>query len=92
MIYGNDCGVRAMGYIYNTEASRKVVTVAINGDLLEKARELDISLSATLEEALFAQVRADHHAQWLRDNSDGTRAYNQFVDSYGTFSDSIRKF
>lgn len=81
-----------MNYTYNTLATKKPTNVSINSDLLEKVKGLNINLSATLERALAAQLRAELRAQWLRENADAIQAYNQFVDANGTFSDSVRKF
>ena len=38
-----------MNRAYNTQAPQKPTNVSINSDLLEKARCLNINLSATLE-------------------------------------------
>lgn len=81
-----------MKHAYNTQAPKKATNVSINSDLLEKARKLDINLSATLEQALAEKLRHEQRAQWLRENADAMTAYNQFVESNGTFSDSVRKF
>ncbi|MDP4529080.1 type II toxin-antitoxin system CcdA family antitoxin [Alkalimonas delamerensis] len=81
-----------MNHAYDTRAAKKPTNVSINCDLLEKARELNINLSATLEQALAEQVRNEQRAQWLRENADAIQAYNQFVAANGTFSDSVRKF
>lgn len=48
----------------NPQAPRKPTNVSINSDLLEKARSLNINLSATLEHALAEQLRAEQRAQW----------------------------
>lgn len=77
---------------YNTQAPKKPTNVSINSDLLEKARSLEINLSATLERALAEQLRNEQRAEWLRENADAIQAYNQFVKTNGTFSDSVRKF
>ncbi|MFC3853986.1 type II toxin-antitoxin system CcdA family antitoxin [Salinispirillum marinum] len=81
-----------MNPIYNTQAPKKPTNVSINSDLLEKARGLNINLSATLEHALAEQVRNGQRAQWLRENADAIKAYNEHVETSGTFSDSVRKF
>ena len=81
-----------MNHAYDTRAAKKPTNVSINSDLLEKARGLNINLSATLEQALAVQVRNEQRAQWLRENADAIQAYNQFVAANGTFSDSVRKF
>jgi len=85
-------GATVMNYAYNSDAPKKPTNVSINSDLLEKARGLNINLSATLELALAEQLRTEQRAQWLRENADAIQAYNQFVETNGTFSDSVRKF
>lgn len=81
-----------MNELYNTQAAKKPTNVSINSDLLAKARSLNINLSATLEHALAVQVQDEQRALWLRENADAIAAYNQFVETQGTFSDSVRKF
>ena len=81
-----------MNYAYNTQAPKTPTNVSINSDLLEKARGLNINLSATLEQALAEQLRSAQRAKWLSENKDAIIAYNQFVEANGTFSDSVRKF
>jgi len=81
-----------MNYAYNSKAPKKPTNVSINSDLLEKARGLNINLSATLEQALAEQLRTEQRAQWLHENADAIQAYNQYIESHGTFSDSVRKF
>tara|TARA_R110001592_G_scaffold121280_1_gene326667 strand:- start:317 stop:604 length:288 start_codon:yes stop_codon:yes gene_type:complete len=88
----NVYGATVMNYTYNSEATKKPTNVSINSDLLEKARALNINLSATLERALAEQLRIEQSDQWLRENADAIQAYNQFVETNGTFSDSVRKF
>ena len=81
-----------MNRAYNSQAPKKPTNVSINSDLLEKARGLNINLSATLELALAEQLRNAQRAKWLSENKDTIAAYNQFVETNGTFSDSVRKF
>ncbi len=81
-----------MNKIFNVLASKKPTNVSINSDLLEKARGLNINLSAALEEALTQQVRAEQQAQWKKENSKAIDAYNRFVEESGVFSDELRKF
>lgn len=81
-----------MSKIFNARASKKPTNVSINSDLLEKARSLNINLSAALEEALTQQVRAEQQAQWKKENSRAIDAYNRFVEENGVFSDELRKF
>ncbi len=81
-----------MNYVYDPQAPKKPTNVSINSDLLQMAKTLKINLSATLERALTEQLRDEQRAAWLRENAEAIQAYNQFVETNGTFSDSIRKF
>ena len=81
-----------MNYSYNTKAPKKPTNVSINSDLLQKAKDMKINLSATLEHALAERLRNEQRTEWLRENADAIQAYNQFVEKNGTFSDSLRKF
>ncbi|RVU34320.1 acetoacetyl-CoA synthase [Rheinheimera riviphila] len=81
-----------MNHVYDLNAAKKPTNLSINSDLLAKARGLNINLSATLEKALAEQVQNAKRAQWALDNADAIKAYNEFVEANGTFSDSVRKF
>lgn len=77
---------------YNTQAPKKPANLSINSDLLGKARDLDINLSATLEHALVDALRAKQREQWLAENAEAIDAYNIHVESQGVFSDGLRSF
>ena len=71
---------------------KRAANVSINQGLLEAAKALDINLSATLERALEAEVRARKREQWLTQNREAINAYNEHVRTHGVFSDGFRKF
>lgn len=54
--------------------------------------KVNINLSASLERTLAEETRTDQRAQWLRDNAQAIRAYNESVETNGMFSDAVRKF
>ncbi|MFC3114065.1 type II toxin-antitoxin system CcdA family antitoxin [Cellvibrio fontiphilus] len=81
-----------MNRTYNTQAPKKPVNVSINSDLLERAKGLSINLSAIFEQALAEQLRKEQRAQWLQENAEAIKNYNQFIESNGSFSDGLRKF
>lgn len=60
--------------------------------LIKRAKELDINLSATLEQALTALLKEKQAQLWLTQNKDAITAYNQSVDEQGVFSDGLRSF
>lgn len=81
-----------MNPIYDLTAPKKSANLSINADLLQKAKSLDINLSATLEAALAAQVKRRRAERWLTENKASLDAYNAFVEKHGVFSDGLRGF
>ena len=73
------------------EYGKKPTNVSVNEGLLRDARALDINLSATLEKALEAEVRARKREQWLEENREAIATYNAFVEENGVFSPMFRK-
>lgn len=78
--------------LYDLQAPKKAANLSINSDLLKQARELDINLSAALEQALVQLVKQRQQERWLAENRQAIRAYNQSVEEHGTFSDNLRSF
>ncbi len=77
---------------YDHNAPKKPTNLSINSDLLRKAKELDINLSAALEQALAEVVRKRQRERWLAANQEAIDAYNQQVQDHGVFSDGLRRF
>ncbi len=78
--------------LFDTQAPKKPLNLSINSDLLAKARELNINLSAALEEALTAQLKQKQRELWRKQNAKAIQAYNRFVEEQGIFSDGLRSF
>jgi antitoxin CcdA len=76
--------------IYNHKAPKKPTNLSINSDLLLKARDLKINLSAALESALEAQVRLSTRDKWLKENKKAIASLNDLAENNGLFSDSYR--
>lgn len=77
---------------FNSQAPKKPTNVTINSDLLIKAKELKINLSATLESALIDLVSEKQRELWKAENKEAINAYNKLVEAHGTFSDDFRSF
>jgi antitoxin CcdA len=84
--------VRERSVLYDVSAPRRPTNVTVNSDLLRRAREFDVNLSQTLEEALIAEVVRRAGERWLAENRDAIDAYNQDIERYGCFADSLRAF
>ena len=78
--------------LYDRNAPKKPTNLSINSDLLKKAKDLEINLSAALEQALTNQLKAKQAQQWLEQNKSAIAAYNKSVDENGAFSDGLRSF
>lgn len=78
--------------LYDSSAPKKPANLSINSDLLQKARERDINLSAILEQALTERLRQQQRERWLADNQEAIAAYNNYVDEQGVFSEGLRSF
>jgi antitoxin CcdA len=78
--------------IFDLKARKKATNVTINSDLLARAREVGINLSATLERALAEQLRQRRSAEWLKENRGAIDGYNADVEARGVFSDGLRGF
>jgi antitoxin CcdA len=77
---------------YDTKAPKKATNLSINADLLNRARELDINLSAALEQALVEVLKQRQRERWLAENRGSIAAYNDHVEKHGAFSDGVRTF
>lgn len=77
---------------YNPNAPKRAANLSVNGDLLNKAKDLDINLSATLEQALAEVLKRKQREQWLAENQTAISAYNKHVEAHGVFSDDLRSF
>jgi antitoxin CcdA len=81
-----------MSAVFDANAPRKAANLTVNTDLLRRARGLKINLSATLEEALVAEIRKREQAAWLAANRPAIAGYNESVEREGVFSDGLRTF
>lgn len=77
---------------YNLQAPKRPANLSVNSDLLNKAKELDINISATLESALIEALKEKQRTLWLAENKTAIDAYNNHVEEHGVFSDSVRSF
>lgn len=81
-----------MNAAYDLQAPKRATNLSVNSDLLRQAKELDVNLSATLEEALEGIVRERQRQQWLAENREAIASYNEHVEKHGVFSDGLRSF
>lgn len=81
-----------METLYDTNAPKKPTNLSINSDLLSRSRELNINLSATLENALKEVLARQQAERWKQENHSAIISYNEFIEENGCFSDEYRSF
>ena len=80
------------GKASKSTASKKATNLSVDAQLLDRARALNINLSATLDEALRRKIADADGDQWRRDNKAAIAAYNDAVEAHGLFGDDEREF
>ena len=75
--------------LYDINAPKKATNLSLNSDLLHKARELKVNLSATLEQALKDKLKSVEEERWKKEN---IAAYNEFVAENGCIGDEYKNF
>jgi len=81
-----------MQTLYNLNAPKKPTNLSLNSDLLKRTKALNINLSATLEQALRTKLAEIEAESWAKENKRAIKAYNDFVEENGLFSDEHRNF
>lgn len=78
--------------LYDHKAPKKPTNLSLNSDLLNKCRDMNINLSATLEQALSERLARKRAEKWAEENKNAIKAYNEFVEKNGCFGDEFREF
>jgi antitoxin CcdA len=78
--------------LFDRKAPKKPTSLTINSDLLVKAKDLQINISAVLESALEEAVKQKKRNEWIEQNSESIIGYNKVIQTFGIFSDDLRSF
>ena len=78
--------------LYDIHAPKKATNLSLNSDLLQKARDLKVNLSATLEQALKDKLKSVEEERWKKESKAAIAAYNEFVADNGCVDDEFRNF
>jgi antitoxin CcdA len=78
--------------LYDRTAPKKPTNLTINSDLLVKAKDLQINISAVLESALEETLKQKKQQEWLNQNTEFIDGYNKSINDFGVFSDDLRTF
>ncbi|HEX7776305.1 MAG TPA: type II toxin-antitoxin system CcdA family antitoxin [Parvibaculum sp.] len=72
--------------------AKKAVNLSVDAELLVRAREAGVNLSATLEDALRMRTREKERERWLEENREAIEAFNRRIERDGVWSDGLRRF
>ena len=64
-------------------APKKATNLTLNSKVLEKARELGMNVSQTVDTLLAAEVRRCYWQKWNEENKDAVAEYNARIASEG---------
>lgn len=68
-------------------AKKRSTNVYLSAELIDRAKALDLNLSATLNSALEKAVKERQREKWLAENRAGLDALNGFIAEKGLFTD-----
>jgi antitoxin CcdA len=73
-------------------APKKATNLSLNSKVLEKARELGMNVSQTVDALLAAEVRRCYWQKWNEENKDAVAEYNARIASEGLPLTKYRTF
>ena len=73
-------------------APKKPTNLSLSVSTLERARELGLNLSRTVDELLEKEVRRVYRAQWAERNKDAIEANNARIAAEGTFAQQVNEW
>lgn len=71
---------------------KRATNLSLSASTLEKARELGLNLSKTVDELLEKEVRRVYHIQWAERNKTAIEQYNARIESEGTFAQQVQEW
>ena len=74
------------------KAPKKSIDLTINSGLQTRSKEPNIDLPSTFEAAPKQAPSGRQERQWKTENHTAVKAYSDFVESNGCFSDDYRNF
>jgi antitoxin CcdA len=76
--------------VYNTTAVKRPVNLTLNSDLVARARQEGLNLSAVAEDAIAAEMTRRHRAKWDLAVKQGCKAHDEYLAEFGSLGDIVR--
>lgn len=73
-------------------ARKRSTNVSLNEDLVREAKALGIGISAACEQGLASALKKERERQWLEENADAIRSYNEWIRKNGVPLAKYRRF
>lgn len=73
-------------------APKKATNLSLNSKVLEKAREMGMNISQTVDALLAEEVRRRYWQQWQEENRDAMAEYNERIAKFGLPLAKYRSF
>jgi antitoxin CcdA len=76
--------------VYDTGATKRPVNLTLNTDLVARAREEGLNLSALAEDAIAAEMARRHRAKWDALVAQDCKAHEEYLKEHGSLGDILR--
>jgi antitoxin CcdA len=70
---------------------KRAVNVSVDAEILAVAKDLNINLSQTLEDALRKLTEEERIRRWQEENREAIESYNAFFERNGTLTEAYLK-
>ncbi|MBV8632002.1 MAG: type II toxin-antitoxin system CcdA family antitoxin [Silvibacterium sp.] len=67
----------------SSNAQKRATNVSLRGDLLDRAREMEINISQACERGLELQIKELEGRRWLEENREAIESSNRYVAEHG---------
>ena len=76
--------------LYDATAQRRAVNLSLNSDLVAKARQEQLNLSAIAEEAITRALGQAAKRRFEAEIARGIAEYEEFLAEYGSLTDAVQ--
>ena len=73
-------------------APKRPINLSLNAKILDKAKEMGLNISQTVDALLTEEVMRQYWQRWQVDNAQAIADYNARIEREGCFSDRYRTF
>lgn len=79
-----------MRQAYDPQAAKRPVNISLNADLVAKARDAGLNLSAIAEEAVATALARRARENWEAEIAAACAAHDRYLEQYGSLGEILR--